>query len=31
VEWPLEALGLEPIPRNGVSGDVVKGRGGMAC
>jgi len=31
VEWPLEALGLEPIPRNGVSGDVVMGRDGMAC
>jgi hypothetical protein len=31
VGWPLETLGLEPIPRNGVSGDVVKGRDGMAC
>jgi hypothetical protein len=31
VEWPLESLGLKPNPRNGVSGDVVKGRDGMAC
>ena len=31
VGWPLETLGFEPIPRNGVSGDVVKWRDGMAC